>query len=291
MHPKANLYKLLQATLIGPIADFVIWVPSLPAGRCVSLLSNTVYAKQGYLGFAFSGSRIYKQQPKRSISVLLGPVEEHSSIDSQLDPSNPPWPAVDSEKRLVLIDVDVPDQTGAFYAGTMIRYPKYDRFLTTTEVSNLSIQQQTELVASYDGGTSVVDRAVTWAKVKSGELRVPCVCLQYALADDFILDIDAVLIDAAVRGRATLAGWELDASGRRWPEEDKGNQQQKLEEMMAAMNLDVEDLQQRVRASQSQQVAVKAKINDLGRKLGLSSSRPRAVLPLPTPQQSPNKRG
>ncbi|KAG8957459.1 hypothetical protein FRC00_003946, partial [Tulasnella sp. 408] len=77
----------------------------------------------------------------------------------------------------------------------------------------------------------------------------------------------AVLIDAAVRGLATLAGWQLYASRCRWPEEDKGDQRRKLEEMMAAMNLDVEDLQQRVRASQSRWVTVKAKINELDRKL------------------------
>ncbi|KAG8897895.1 hypothetical protein FRC00_003652 [Tulasnella sp. 408] len=106
-------------------------------------------------------------------------------------------------------------------------------------------EQRSELVASYDGGTFVVDRALTWARVKSGELRVLCIYLQYALANDFILDIDAVLIDAAVRIPATLAGWQLDGSGHRWPEEYKGDQQWKLEEMMTAMNLNVEDLQQR----------------------------------------------
>ncbi|KIO33337.1 hypothetical protein M407DRAFT_234535 [Tulasnella calospora MUT 4182] len=173
---------------------------------------------------------------------------------------------------------------------TMIRVSKNDRFLNKTEVNSLGLPAQRELIGLYGGGSSAADRAMIWARVKSGDLRVPCICLQYTLAN-FILDIDTVLIDAAVLGRVTLAGWELDTSGRLWPEEDKGNQRWKLEERTTAMEQEADDLRQRARASQYQQVIVKGKINELERKLQLSLPPPPTALLLPPTERSPSKRG
>ncbi|KAG8904036.1 hypothetical protein FRC01_008891 [Tulasnella sp. 417] len=184
------------------------------------------------------------------------------------------WPAVKSEKRLVFVDVQVPEQTGAFYIGTMIRLPEYDRFLATSEVGALSSSVLDELVDLYDDATSTVHRATTRERLKTGDLQVPCIRLEYAQAD-FVLDIDMVLIDAAVRARATLFGRNLDSSGRPRPQEENQNHRQKREETTIAMEKDVDNLQQLARASQPQQAIVKEMINQPKQELGPSSVEPR----------------
>ncbi|KAG8957460.1 hypothetical protein FRC00_003947 [Tulasnella sp. 408] len=231
----------------------------------------------GHVGFGFSGTRIYEQRPQRTISILLKPTRQHSAIDSNLDMSCPPWPPVKTEKRLVFVDVPIEDQTGAFYIGTMTLLPEEDRFLTASEVAGLSntlglvrfrsTQVKDELISLYGGAeASSIAQATIREQLQNGDLQVPCICLEYAL-DDFVPGIDAVLIDASFQGRVTLAGWDLDDSGRPWPEEDKQNHRSKLEEKVAAMKEEVVNLQERVRTSKLQQAVVKEKMEELERQL------------------------
>ncbi|KAG8897896.1 hypothetical protein FRC00_003653 [Tulasnella sp. 408] len=189
MHPKAELHKELQSTQIGPVADFAIWVPCLPAARCVNVLSSLpsnigltilvvttqdAWCNMGHVGFGFSGTRIYEQNPKRTINILLKPTRQHSSIDSNLDMSCPPWPPVKTEKRLVFVDVPIEDQTGAFYIGTMTRLPEEDRFLTASEVAGLSTPVKDELISLYGGAeASSIAQATIREQLQNGDLQVP----------------------------------------------------------------------------------------------------------------------
>ncbi|KAG8903697.1 hypothetical protein FRC01_009032 [Tulasnella sp. 417] len=176
----------------------------------------------------------------------------------------------------------------------MIRLPEYDRFLTASEVGGLSSSVLDELVDLYDDATSTVHRATTRERLKAGDLQVPCIRLKYAQTD-FVLDIDMVLIDAAVRARATLAGRGLDSSGRPCPQEEKQNNRQKLEVTTGAMEKDVDNPQQLARASQPHQAIVKEMIAQPKQELGPSSVEPPVSLAspptMPSTQKSPGNRG
>lgn len=290
------MWKELQGTALALLAENATWVPSLSAIECAEALTWDAFPNGNHLGFPVTATRLRVQlEDDISFTILTRPTTQAkiSLMEVHLDSSSASWPATPADKRMVFVDLELPDQTGAFYIGTYVRHPSNtDRFLKPAEFSALASSVQMELAALWTpADASHSQRQNTMLDIRAGRLFVPCLRFQ-AVQQEVNEGIDALLLDAVHRDHPTLARWDLDRQGRPYPAGDGKGHYLNLKEHMLAREIDASVMEKRVQDAQNQQFALLSEIQEIQRMIRCLAIEDTTSNDLdPHPKSSPNKRG
>ncbi|KAG8923093.1 hypothetical protein FRC01_013221 [Tulasnella sp. 417] len=175
-------------------------------------------------------------------------------MGTHIDPACSSWPADGLEKRLVFVDLEMPDQTGAYYIGAYTRHPKKrDGFLDTDQFRNLPKRIQLEVAGLWaPAGATLTQRLNAVHSIEDGLLLVPYLHFQ-KVQEDMILDIDNLLLDAIRRDYPTVGRWDLRPDGRPYPEGQEKKHYLDLKERAVSKERSAKELSERVNEAASRQ--------------------------------------